>query len=84
LPSEISSGFVRVMSLTKAITTDMPNDALLTAFLSSVSLLTATLLVVPDVKGETSLLNNGIKPEKITAVINSRETKDRIFSLKRC
>jgi hypothetical protein len=63
------------MSLSKAITTDTPYGALLTAVLSSVSLLT-TLLESPNTESEIALTIE-TKQEETSIITNNKETKDK-------
>ncbi|MDR0471066.1 MAG: hypothetical protein LBH79_05005 [Nitrososphaerota archaeon] len=78
LPFKISSGVTIIISLSKAITTDTPDGALLTAAVSSASLLT-TVLEAPNTKGETAL-NIETKQEK-TNITNNKETKNKTLLL---
>ena len=55
--------------------------ALLTASLSSISLLT-TLSEVPNAKGETSL-NSEIRQIEVKVIMNSNEMMGRVFCYKR-
>ncbi|MDR0493842.1 MAG: hypothetical protein LBH74_09440 [Nitrososphaerota archaeon] len=67
------------MSLLKAIATDTPDGALLTAAISSASLLT-TVLEAPNTNGETAL-NIETKQGKINIDTNIKETKDKTLPL---